>query len=95
MKKLILVCDMLLITVLLYSAAFGSPFCSSDVYNDTEEDAWAICGGDFNGDGYIDIALADHSNNGKVTIHLNYYNDTPGVFNLDSTYQVGHKAKLI
>ena len=92
MKKLILICDVLFIVVLLYSIAFGSPFCSPDTYSTTYYEVWSMCGADFNGDTYMDIALynttyAPAGTLGAVTIHLN--DDPLGTFSQDeSTYHV-------
>lgn len=102
MKKLILICDVLLIAVLFYSAAFGSPFCRNDIYNNNEEydEAWAICGADFNNNGLIDIAVVNTRaaeithDSGRVTIYLNDSQDK-GDFQLGSIYDVGPWARSV
>lgn len=99
MKKLISIWIAVVVVVLSCSAATASPFCQHQIYdNDSLDRSWWICGGDFDEDGYIDLAVANAasfaSDSGWVTIFLND-SATPGTFETGPTYGVGCLAYSI
>ena len=80
------------ISVLLNSSASAGTFTESDYFIPSASNPIALATGDFNKDGYKDIATVD---NGSNTVAIMYNDNTGGFGSSDTVYKVGQNLQAI